>query len=381
MRRREKEQDIRYKAPASGCKLQVISNEERIVSYKLLITGLQLNTFRLWLVARSPKLKVQSLNLASCSLHLAPCIFCLVSCIFLLLTSASAQQVSASIDRDKILIGEQITLQLKAENIRTGDNPVAVWFNLPDTINHLEVVKRSPIDTLDVDGSTTYMQNLVVTSFDSGKWTLPAMPLKLQNNNAVLTTDSFAIEVLPVDVSNLQQYHEMKDIIPVEVKTDWWRVGIIAAILVAMAILIYYLTKRKKAQPAAKQLTVKPTLFEETIAKLEALQKEAPPSTVFYARLDAICRTYLQEQLYIRALHLTQDELTQQLNVYLQQQDIRIAFYQLLRLINAVKFAKYAPPAAQQAESINTAKATVQYIHYQLQRTTQQHAQPLVSKY
>src|SRR5205085_9589524 len=132
-------------------------------------------------------------------------------------------------------------------------------------------------------------------------------------------------------------------------------------LLIAMAIFIYYLTKRKKVKPAAKQPVVKPSLFEDTIAKLEALQKENLPPTVFYTRLDTICRSYLQEQLYIRALHLTQDELTQQLNVYLQQQKVRIAFYQLLRLINAVKFAKYTPPAAQQTESINTAKETVQY--------------------
>lgn len=309
----------------------------------------------------------------------AYCLLLIASC--LLLNTASAQQVTAAIDRDKILIGEQITLQLKAENIRTDDNPIVAWFNLPDTINHLEVIKRSDIDTLDVDGSTTYVQNIVITSFDSGRWTLPAMQLTLQNSKAGLTTDSFSIEVLPVDVSALQQYHEMKDIIPVEVKTDWVRIIIFAVILIAIGVLIYYLTKRKKVKPAAKPLAAMPSLFEETIAKLEALQKETLPAAVFYARLDAICRNYLQEQLYIRALHLTQDELTVQLNVYLQQQDIRIAFYQLLRLINAVKFAKYAPPAVQQTESIHTAIATVQYIHYHLQRTTQQHAQPLVQKY
>ena len=336
------------------------------VSYWLAVISLQSMLLRSWLAAHSSQLFACSLQLIACSL------LCL---------SANAQQVSASIDRDKILLGEQITLQLKAENINDQDNPIVAWFNLPDTINHLEVVKRSPVDTLDVNGTTTYAQNLTITSFDSGKWVLPAMQLRLQNSKAALSTDSFEIEVLPVDVSNLQQYHPMKDIIPVEVKTDWMRIFIFAAILVAMAILIYYLIKIKKKQPAVKQLTVKPSLFEDTIARLEALQKENLPPVIFYAKLDTICRTYIQEQLYIRALHLTQDELTQQLNVYLQQQDVRIAFYQLLRLMNAVKFAKYTPPAAQQAESINTAKATVQYIHYHLQRTIQQHAQPLVSKY
>ncbi len=352
--------EARYQAPAASRKASVAS--------------LQGHAFRSLPATPSSRFTVYSQRLI-------PCMLFLVIGVFLLFSSATAQQVSATIDRDKILLGEQITLQLKVTGIHNRDNPVAAWFNLPDTINHLEVVKRLPIDTLDVDGSTTYFQNIVITSFDSGAWTLPAMQLKLVNNNTVLTTTAFTIEVLPVDVSNLQQYHEMKDIIAVEVKTDWLRIFIFAVVLVAMALFIYYLTKRKKTKPAARQPAVIRSLFEETIARLEALGKETLPATVFYARLDAICRNYLQEQLHIRALHLTQDELTQQLNVYLQQPDERTAFYQLLRLMNAVKFAKYAPPAAQQAESINTAKATVQYIHYQLQRTTQQHAQPLVSKY
>lgn len=299
----------------------------------------------------------------------------------LLCSATQAQRVSATIDRDKILLGEQITLQVKAEGIRRQDNPVAVWFNLPDTINHLEIVKRLPIDTLEAGSATTYVQNIIITSFDSGQWVLPAMQLQLQNNSTLYSTEAFTIDVLPVDVSDLQQYHEMKDILAVEVTTDWWRVFVFALLLVAAVILIYYFTKRRRVKPAKKQPIAKPSLFEDTIARLEALEKETLPPTVFYARLDVICRQYLQEQLYIRALHLTQDELTQQLNVYLQQQEVRTSFYQLLRLMSAVKFAKYAPPAAQQTGSIHTAKATVQYIHYQLQRTTQQHAQTLVSKY
>ncbi len=368
MRGSRKRQDTRYKVQEARNKLQASRYKRQETSGNI--------------KANVSKLRACILYFMSCSLHLTSCVLFLLSCTFLSFTSASAQQVSASIDRDKILLGEQITLQLKAEDIRTEDNPIVAWFNLPDTINHLEVVKRSPIDTVDVDGTTTYIQNITITSFDSGRWMLPALQLKLQNNNTALSTASYAIDVLTVDVSNLQQYHEMKDIIQVEVKTDWLRIAIFAALLIAMAVFIYYLTKRKKVKPAAKQPVAKPSLFEDTIAKLEALQKENLPPTVFYTRLDTICRSYLQEQLYIRALHLTQDELTQQLNVHLQQQDVRIAFYQLLRLINAVKFARYTPQAAQQTESINTAKATVQYIHYQLQRTTtQQHAQPLVSKY
>lgn len=372
MRRTEKLQAVscelrvlNFGQEATSCKLNTTSRSLKLINNGVIAISLQFMQLRSWFTACRSQLLTRS--------------FWLLTFSFLFL-SAHAQQVSAAIDRDKILLGEQITLQLKAENIRPEENPIIAWFNLPDTINHLEVVKRSAIDTLDVGSSTTYMQNIVVTSFDSGKWVLPPLQLHLQNNNAVLTTELFTIEVLPVDVSGLQQYHEMKDIIAVEVKTDWLRVFIFAAILIVAAVLIYYLTKRKKTVPVKKQPAVKPSLFEDTIAKLEALQKETLPATVFYARLDVICREYLQEQLHIRALHLTHDELMLQMNAYLQQQDARTSFYQLLRLMSAVKFAKYAPPAPQQTESINTAKATVQYIHHQLQRS-QQHAQPLVSKY
>lgn len=315
--------------------------------------------------------------------------FCLLVCsftglLFISIFSASAQHVSATIDREKILIGEAVTLTLKAENINATVAPVRQWFNLPDSINHLEVTARAAIDTLNINGSIVYTQTLTLTSFDSGRWKLPAMQLLLQSEDGKtsvkpLLTDSLYIDVLPVNVSALQEYHPIKDIIEVEVKTDYTRILAIIAGIILLAALVYFIIKQnKKIKPAVQPAKSKISLFEDAIAQLEALQKQDLPNVLFYTRLDEICRNYIQQQLHVRALHLTQDEIMIQLNVFLQDKDQRTQFYQLLRLINAVKFAKYAPPQTQQQQAISTAKTIIQQIHYHTQRPTVPNASKLV---
>src|ERR1044072_9549397 len=84
--------------------------------------------------------------------------------------NSQAQSVSASLDRDKILLGEQVTLQLNFTNLNSATSFIASWPQLKDTINHLEILKRSSIDTVEVNYLNSYRQNFTITGFDSGKW-------------------------------------------------------------------------------------------------------------------------------------------------------------------------------------------------------------------
>lgn len=286
--------------------------------------------------------------------------------------SATAQRVSATVDREKILLGEAVTLTLKAENINTTATPVGLWFSIPDSINHLEITSRSAIDTVDINGFTSYLQTITLTSFDSGRWTIPALQLKLQispTETLALNTDSLHIDVLPVDVSALADYRPIKDIIEVEVKPDYTKIIAIIIGVILLAALVYFIIKQnKKVKPIVLPAKPKINLFEDTISQLDALQKQDLPNLQLYTRLDEICRNYIQQQLHVRAMHLTQDEMMVQLNVFIPDKEVRTQFYQLLRLIGAVKFAKYQPPQTQQQQSIGIAKTTVQQIHYHIQR-------------
>jgi len=308
-------------------------------------------------------------NVLAIRLFLVSCLFFLSSCFLY------AQSVSAALDRGKILLGEQITLELKADNINTQSAPISSWFLLPDTINHLEVMNRSPIDTIKINGTTSFIQTVTLTSFDSGTWQLPALYIKLQNSaNDSFFTAAIPIQVLPVDVSALQQYHEMKDIVDVEVKPNYILIAGIVLLVLLLAAAVYFLffKKIKTIKPTLKPVAAR-SLFETAMEQLEKLEKENPPAPQFYTKLDGICRTFIQNQLYIRALQLTGDELMVQLNVYILP-EARTSFYQLLRLVSAVKFAKYVPEDSQKSADIATTKAAIQHIYYHLQRSLQQHA-------
>ncbi len=296
--------------------------------------------------------------------------------LYLIPSTTYSQSASATLDRDKILLGEQITVELKVENINTQSSPLLTWFSLPDTANHIEIVKRLPIDTVVVNGTTTYVQNIILTSFDSGDWKLPPLYVLLQNSNNksdTLAANELSIEVLPVDVSNMQQYHPMKDIIDVDVQPDYLPIaGAILLVLLA-GVAVWYFFFKKKNEKLSLQPVAARSLFETTIEQLEKLQKENPPLQPFYTKLDEICRMFFQHQLHIRALQLTSDELMLQLNVYVKP-EARTPFYQLLRLVSAVKFAKYQPGEAQKTTDIDTAKQAVEHIYYHLERNLSQYA-------
>jgi hypothetical protein len=66
-------------------------------------------------------------------------------------------------------------------------------------------------------------------------------------------------------------------------------------------------------------------------------------------------------------MQYTSDELVIKLAVYLQNQEIKAKFIQLLRLADAVKFAKYNPGSQQHAEALQQAAAALQYIDIQFE--------------
>jgi hypothetical protein len=293
---------------------------------------------------------------------------------------ACAQQVSASIDRNKILIGEQVTLQIKVENFNARTAFLQNWFYPSDTTTHIQVVKSGSVDTIDVGGLTTYMQKIILTSFDSGNWKLDPMRVTIQERatgkKTVLQTDSIFLEVLPVDVSNIQSYHDIKDILAVEPKPDYTLYIAIAVSLIILAILVYLLAKRKRSKKEEAPAHVyKGTPLEHALQKIKELEQENLPAKeqvkLFYTKLSYICKSYFAEQLQVRSTQSTSDELIVMLSVYLQNEKNRTQFYQLLRLADAVKFAKYIPATQQNNEAVKTAVTSLQHIDALIKHTTQ----------
>src|ERR1700743_2413308 len=80
--------------------------------------------------------------------------------------------VKATVDKQKILIGEPIHLMLEAT---VPDNVPFSWTAL-DSIPHFDWVEKHAIEPTVRPGEKYYRQYLTVTSFDSGSWAIPRLP-------------------------------------------------------------------------------------------------------------------------------------------------------------------------------------------------------------
>src|SRR5258706_12128468 len=225
--------------------------------------------------------------------------------------SLAAQQsiaIKANVDKNNIVIGEQIHLNLEADF--PAHEPMR--FFIIDSIPHFEILERKKIDTIDNNEGIKLSQSLTLTSFDSGHWVIP--PFELAGDRPMVT-DSIPVDVgfSPFDPS--QDYHDIKDVIDVKAeekkKKDWYLYIAVSALL--LAAIIYLLAGKKKKPVDAKAVLLDP--FTEAKQELDKLLKENLPSKLFYTRLVDIFKLYISRRKGIASLQKTTDDLVVQLRL------------------------------------------------------------------
>src|SRR3979409_1750558 len=88
----------------------------------------------------------------------------------IVVTAQSKTTVKASVDRNKILIGEHIQLTLEAD---IPENEL-IHFFIIDSLPHFEILSKPKIDTTNTHDGTRLRQIISITSFDSGHWVIPS---------------------------------------------------------------------------------------------------------------------------------------------------------------------------------------------------------------
>ncbi len=265
----------------------------------------------------------------------------------------SGVKVKATVDRNKILIGEHFTLYLEADIPETE----AIRFFDLDTLPHFEFLEKQKIDTSNTSEGTVLKQEIRMTSFDSGRWVIPAMML-----DQGIATDSIVMEVVfssPFDPN--QPYHDIKDVLDVEVeeKEDWWWYAAGGGLLLLLLILWLVLRKKPvKVKPPPPPVNA----YEEAMNDLARLQKEKTAPKIYYSSLVDIFRLYIARKKGISSLQKTTDDLVVQLkSLSIPHQDFD-PMAQALRLSDYVKFAKYVPAAEDDRSSIIAIKNAIEAI-------------------
>ena len=260
-------------------------------------------------------------------------------------TAQPPATVKATVDKQKILIGEPVQLMFEA----TVPDYLPFAWPLPDSLAHFEWLQKGRVDTVTRPGEKYYRQYLTITSFDSGAWSIPR--LAFQVGTKKYFTDSIRIEVGYTKLDPSKDFHDIKDIIDVPNPFARWIPWIIVAVtLVSLALVFWLIRKRKILKLAVTREAPRLSPLEEALQQLDELVKQQLPLNgaikTYYSRLDEIFRVYLYRRLGISSMAETSEELIAQLRSSILPRGQFDSLADALRMSDFVKFAKYQPGVA-----------------------------------
>lgn len=264
--------------------------------------------------------------------------------------SVTAQRVTATADKEQILIGEQFHIKLQA-NFTKAEPPD--FFEV-DSIPRFEVLDKTTIDTSKFDDGFALTQTLTVTSWDSGK--IQIAPFVLGRDKTKPLIIDVAYSPHPFDTT--QPYHDIHDIMevkkPGEATWYWYLIGLLILILL---FLLFF----PKGKPKAKgEFVSDEGAYKRALKKLDLLNKRSvEDSKVFYTELIQIFREYLHKRKNIYSFSKTTDDLSVQIEKLNLDRDQYQQLLQTLRLSDLVKYAKYQPTGEENRISINEVRESI----------------------
>jgi hypothetical protein len=263
---------------------------------------------------------------------------------------AVAQRAVATVDKQKILIGEQFHLRLQA-NFNKGE---PLDFFEVDTIPRFDILDRSGIDTSKFNDGVALVQNLTVTSWDSGKIQIAPFSLGRYQTKALAITVAYS----PSPFDTTQPYHDIHDIMEVKRPSEntwyWYLIGLLILILL---FLLFF----PKGKPRAKgEFVSDEGAYKKALRRLDALQKkQSTDNKVFYTELVQVFREYLHRRKNIYSFSKTTEDLSRQVKTLDLDRELYQHLVQTLMVSDFVKYAKYQASDEERRSSLGSIRETI----------------------
>lgn len=289
--------------------------------------------------------------------------------------SSPAAAIQATVDKEKIVIGEPFHLRL---DVTVPDNVPFAWPGL-DSLPHFDWLDKGRIDTTVRPGERSYRQYLTLTSFDSGTWAIPQLPF-LAGGKKVLS-DSIRVSVGYTKIDPSKDFHDIKDIIDIPNPFARWIGWLVAAVTLGSATLVFWLIRKKKLLKKLVSVRAAAPLspFDEAVQQLDELERQHLPDKgamkTYYSRMGEILRVYLLRRLHIASLTETSEELIGQLRRERLPGDVFDGLAEALRMSDFVKFAKYQPGIADSGQHYRVVRLAVETLEQRLKEEEQQKAE------
>ena len=267
----------------------------------------------------------------------------------------SAQiNVSAALDSSSILIGDQVKLHVYVDH--NADIKVqGVDYSGLENLANVEILHTSSWDTLNKGDQYVIQQHLTLTSFDSGYYQIPPLPVQYIDASGVLVsknTNDLGLMVNTIFMpGDSIQLAPIKPIIEEPLKfQDFLPYLGGAAGLAVIGFLVYYFFFRPKPEGvlAPKPEVVRPP-HEVALEKLAVLKAaklwQQGEVKEYHSELTYVIREYIEGRFKVPALESTTSEIMRSLRGTDLEEDLFNRLRELLQMADLVKFAKAKPAA------------------------------------
>ncbi len=274
--------------------------------------------------------------------------------------------VKTSVDRNRITLGEPFVLELQLQYPeKTGLTKIPV---MPDSLQHFDILEEMKADSAINSGLIIITKRYRMTSFDSGHWAIPAFSVSA--GKIISKSDTLGIDVMTVPLEG-NSYNDIREIIEVDAEPfDWKRwvaIGITA--LVIILGLWYFLKNRKKPRPLPMEFDSKLSPLEQALQSLKKLREENAiekgEAKRFYSGIYDTLRVYLLRQYKLPVMSSTTGDVLLKLKGDYLDTDELAGLASVLRIADAVKFAKYPSSSEEASASIDLVEKVIRNLNQQ----------------
>lgn len=269
----------------------------------------------------------------------------------MIIPNAFAQnvRVSSKADSTNLLIGDQVRVLLE---LKSDKKTNVVWPVIGDTLDKLEILSRTKIDTVEQDSVFKLSQFIVVTCFDSGSFTIPPFVFMYEkqgfNTMYPLETDSITLSFEPVklDTAIIDIKQPIDESFSIWDYIDYIAIGLGLVILIGIAVFIFFKLRKK---PIEQKLKYDPAIPAHIFAlqELKKLDEEKlwqkGEVKNYYIRLSEILRLYIERQFKVDALEMITLDTVKSLKEIKLDENLINNIEKILTTSDLVKFAKFNP--------------------------------------
>ena len=273
---------------------------------------------------------------------------------FFLNQSIQSQKLSATIETDSILIGNELLYKI---DINLDEKQSIVF---PDSTSFVpfELISETKVDTLENNEGFIFSKKYGITSFDEGEFIIPK--IKVQIGDKFFSTDSKKIKVNMVQVDTTKQgLYEIKpsygkfsslELFKLRLKNNY-QIILIAIFLIL--VIVYFRKQIFNFFNPLLNITSSLSPLELVRNRMNDLAKMKINSNheikFFYSQLTFSLRSFFEKEVYDRALESTTNELITGLNNLRELKQVSISKNSINRIkeifnrADLVKFAKFLP--------------------------------------